>query len=72
MQVRMRMQVLSPGVQHGEEADGGAEESVIGGGFEQSGCGGAEQDVIDLFRVLKGQPADLGRQREHDVEIGDG
>ena len=42
------------------------------GGFKQSGCGSAEQDAVDLLRVLERQPADLSRQREHDVEIGDG
>ena len=30
---------------------------------------GAEQDVVDLARILKCQPADLLRQRKHDVEI---
>ena len=70
MQVWMQMQVLSPGVEHGEEADMGAEESGIGGGFEQSGCGGAKQDRVDLFRVLKRQPADLSGQGKHDVEVG--
>jgi hypothetical protein len=57
-------------VEHGQEADGGTEQSGIGGGFKQRGCGSAEQDRVDLFRVLKRQPADLSRQREHDVEIG--
>ena len=33
---------------------------------------GAEQDVVNLARVLKRQPADLRGQREHDMEIGDG
>jgi hypothetical protein len=31
MQVRMKMQVLTPGVQHGKEADGGTEMPGIGG-----------------------------------------
>ena len=31
-----------------------------------------KQDVVNLFRVLKRQAADLLRKREHDVEIGDG
>ncbi len=66
------MQVLAPGVEHGEETDVGTQESGIGGGFEQSAGGGAEQDGINLFRVLKRQPADLSGQCEHDVEIGDG
>ena len=53
MQMRMQMQVLSPGVEHGEEADGGAEESRVGGGFKQRLGSRAEQEVINLARVLK-------------------
>jgi len=53
------MEVLSPGVEHGEEADGGAEQSRIGSGFKQGLSSRAEQDVIDLPRVLKGQASDL-------------
>jgi len=36
MQVRMKMQVLTPGVQHGEEADGSTKVLGIGGDGEQS------------------------------------
>ena len=67
----MQMEVLSPGVKHGKEADVGAEQSRVGGGFEQSGSGSTEQDLVNLFRVLKRQPADLSGQRENDVEIRD-
>ena len=72
MQVRMQMQILSPGMQHREEADVGAEQSGVGGGFKQRGGGRAEQDGVDQLRVLKCQAADLRRQREHDVEVGHG
>jgi hypothetical protein len=58
-------------VQHGEESDGSAEVSGIGGDGEQSFGSGLKQDGIDLFLVLKRQTADLLRKREHDVEIGD-
>jgi len=34
--VRVQMQVLTPGVQHGKKADGGAEVSGIGSDGEQS------------------------------------
>ncbi len=68
----MKMQVLTPGVQHGEEADGGAEVSGVGGDGEQSFGSGLEQDGVDLSRVLKRQAADLLRESEHDVEIGNG
>src|SRR5580658_568498 len=66
----MEMQVLTPGMQHGKKTNVGAEQSGVAGGFKQRGCGSAEQDRVDLFRVLERQPADLGGQREHDMEIG--
>ena len=66
------MQVLTPGVKHGEKADGGSEESGMGSGLEQRlGCT-AKQNSVNLPRILERQPADLGGQREHNVEIGDG
>lgn len=71
MQVRVQMQVLAPGMQHGEEADGCVQQSRVGRGWEQSLRRGAEQDGVNRFLVLKRQPADLIGQSEHDVEIGD-
>src|SRR5580698_3357365 len=72
VQVRMQMQILTPGVEHGEEADGGAEQPRFGGGFEQALSGRAKQDLVNLLRVLERQPSDLRGQSEHDVEIGNG
>jgi len=43
----------------------------IGGGLKQSSRSGAEQDGVNLSRILKRQPTDLRRQGEHDVEIRD-
>ncbi len=71
MQVRMEMQVLTPGVQHGKKADGSAEVFGVGGDGEQSFGSGLKQDGIDLSLVLKRQATDLLRKREDDVEIGD-
>ena len=59
MQVRMEMQVLTPSVQHGQEADGGAEMLGVGGDGEQSLGSGLKQDGIDLLLVLKRQATDL-------------
>jgi hypothetical protein len=67
--MRMKMQVLTPGVQHGEEADGSTEVPGIGGDGEQSFRSSLKQDVIDLSRVLKRQATYLLREREHDVEV---
>ena len=72
MQMWMQMQVLSPGVEHGEEADGGAEQSRVGGSFKQGLSSRAEQNVVNRARVLKREASDLRRQREHDVEVRHG
>jgi hypothetical protein len=72
MQVRMEMRVLTPGVQHGKESDGGAEMFGVGGDGEESFGSSLKQDGIDLSWVLKRQAADLLRKSEHDMEIGDG
>src|SRR5580704_5954931 len=60
MQMRMKMQVLTPGVQHGKKADRGAEVS------------GLKQNGVNLSLVLKRQAADLLRKSEHDVEVRNG
>src|SRR5580658_6629258 len=65
------MQVLTPGMQHGEKADGGAAVSGVGGDGEQSFRSGLKQDGVDLSRVLKRQAADLLWKRERGVEVGD-
>ena len=66
------MQVLAPSVEHSEEADRSSEQSRIGGGLKQSSRRGAEQDGVNLSRILKRQATDLRRQGEHEVEIRDG
>ena len=65
------MEVLSPGVQHREETDRRAQTLRIGRDGEQRFRCGAKQDAIDLARILQRQPADLLRQRKHDVEVRD-
>ena len=65
------IEVLSPGVQDGGEADLGAEMLGIGGDRRERLGRGLEQKSVDLGLVLIGDGADRRRQREHDVEIGD-
>ena len=69
MQVGVVQQVLTPTVEHGEEADPGAE--VLGGGADgaQGFGGGAEQNAIDHFLVLAGDRGNLFRQRKDHMEI---
>ena len=72
MQVRMKMQVLTPGVQHGKEADGSTKVPGVGGDGEESFRSSLKQDGIDPSRVLKRQATDLLWKRERDVEVGNG
>ena len=63
------VQVLAPGMEHGEEADLGAEMLRIGGDRAQRLGRGPEQDCVDRRLVLE---RDLGRRRrqgEHDMEV---
>ena len=46
------VEVLAPGVQDGQEADLGPEVLGIGGDLLQGLGGGAEQEAVDLSRVL--------------------
>ena len=58
-------------MQHCGGADAGAEVPRIGGDGEQRlGCG-AEQQIVDNRLVLISDSADLGRQREDQVEVSD-
>jgi hypothetical protein len=66
------MQILTPGVEHGEKADGCTQKSRVRRCFEQSLRSGAEQEVIDRFRILERQAADLLWQGKYHMEIGDG
>jgi hypothetical protein len=66
------MQVLTPSVQHGKEADGGTEMPGVRGGGEESFRSSLKQDGIDLSGVLQCQATDLLWKREHDVEVRNG
>jgi len=61
----------APGVEHRGGADAGTEVLGIGGDGKQCLRRRAEQQVVDHRLVLVGDWSDLGRQREHQVEIAD-
>src|SRR5690606_34012210 len=69
MQMRMMVQVLAPGVQHGEEADLGTQMLGICGDGAQGLGGGAEEKTVDERLVLIGNGGDGLRQREDDVKV---
>jgi len=60
---------LSPGVQHAEEANLGAQMFWIGGYLTQRLRGCPEQDVVDHGLVLEGDDLDLLGNREHHMEV---
>ena len=66
----MMVQGLSPGVEHRDQADLGAEVRGIGRDGAQGLGGGPHQDVIDHRLVVECDLAQLRREREHHVEIG--
>ena len=66
------MQVLSPSVEHAEEADLGAEVRRIGGDF-QEGCGaGLEEQAVEEALVLIGERRQLVREREDHMNVAKG
>jgi hypothetical protein len=69
--VRVMLEVLTPGVEHAEETDLGAKMLWIGRNIQQCGATGVEQGVVDDFLVLQGQPRQLVGNRKHDVYVVD-
>ena len=70
--VRMMGHRRAPGVEHGGDADPGAEMLGIGRDRERGLGRGLEQQIVDHGLVLVGDIGDRSRQREHDVEVGTG
>ncbi len=61
----------APCVEDGGDTDPGAEVLRVGGDGEHRIGDGLEQQIIDQRLVVIGDRGNLGRQREHDVEIAD-
>jgi hypothetical protein len=55
MDMGMVMEVLSPGVKHGEEAELSAQVSGIGSDLEQGLRAGAQEKMVDNLLVLQSQ-----------------
>ena len=69
MDMRMKVESLAPGVKDRQESDRRTEMLWIGRDGEQRFRYGAEQNPVDLARILQCQPADLLGQSKDDVEI---
>jgi hypothetical protein len=63
-------QVLTPGVQHSEEADAGAEVPWIGRDLQQRLGNGAKQQAIEQAGVLPSQGNKFLGHGEHHVGVG--
>jgi hypothetical protein len=70
MEVGMVHEVLAPGVEDGGEAQLGLEALLAE--LEERGAGRLEEQLVEGGRVLQGQGAQGGRERENPVEIADG
>src|SRR4051812_42196775 len=69
MQMRVMQQVRPPGVEHGKEADLGAQVFGVGGDGPEGFGRGAEENAVDHLLVLVGDRGNLFRHCEHDVEV---
>jgi hypothetical protein len=68
----MMLEVLSPGMEHAEQADVSTEMLGVACDLEQ--CGGActEEQIVEQLLVLKHKCGQLMRQSEDDMEVGHG
>src|ERR1039458_1229294 len=69
MQVGMKEEILSPTVEHGEEADLGAEMFGIGSDGRQGLGRGSEQNAVDEIFVLVSNGGDRFGEGEDDMKI---
>src|ERR1700680_575065 len=71
VEMRMVMQILSPGVKHRHEADPRAQMFGVGGDLQEGFGRGAKEHAVNNPLVLEGQGSDHLRQREDDVKVLD-
>jgi len=69
MDVGMVLQVLPPGVKHGEETDLRSEMFRIAGNREKGFRSGAEENAVDDLLVVESDTGQFFRNREYDVEV---
>jgi len=69
MQVGMKEEILSPTVEHGEEADLGAEMFGIGSDGRQGLGRGSEQNAVDEIFVLVSNRGNRFGEGEDDMKI---
>src|SRR5215472_1502260 len=72
MEMRMETELLTPSMQHTEEADLRAEKSRIAGHFEKGFRTGAEQQIVDDLLVLQHQWGQAAGECEDHVHVARG
>ena len=72
MDMRMMVQLLTPGVEHAEEADLGAEAFGIASDLEQRFGTESKEDVVDESFVLQCERSQAAGQRKDDVSVRGG
>ena len=69
MDMRVKLELLVPGMQHGEEANFRSEVFRIASDFEKCFCTGAEQQIVDDFLVLQSQWSKLWWKCEDHMDV---
>ena len=72
MNVRMKNEITGPGVDDGGNPEHAAQALRIAGELQEGSGGRGDQEVEEESLVCPHELAQLGGQREHDVEVGDG
>ena len=72
MDMRMKLELLIPGVQHAEETNLCAEVSGIASDFEKSFRTGAKQEIVDDLFVLQHQWGQVAGECEDHVQVARG
>lgn len=70
--VRMVLEVLSPGMEHAEQTDVGTQMLRVASDFEQRGSTGTEEQIVEQPLVLQHKRGQLMGQSEDDMEVGHG
>src|SRR5882724_10565473 len=67
--MRVMLKGLSPGMEHGEEADPGPQVLGVRGDGLQGFRRGLKEDAVDHLLILVGYRGDLFRHGEHDMKV---
>ena len=72
MEVRVKEQILPPGVKHSEKSDVGAQMFGIGSNAPEGFRGGGREDVVNDLLILSGNGSNAVGQSENHMEIRNG